>query len=272
MLDIQNCNPKRMETMELHSVAIRRVISAIRSRLDENISLSEMAAVAYMSRSHFNRTFRQLTGLPPRRFLSKLRVEAATRMLLNTDTSVTDICMDVGYSSLGTFVRRFSGVLGISPSKLRMLRRSSAKNLLDHVDRDSRVDAQSRSAAVTGRIHAPQTFSGAIFIGLFSKPIPEGAPVACATLLQPGDFEMPMVRRGRYYIFALGLQWPDSMDGFFRYESALRGGGQAITVSHESVDCGAIPLREAAATDPPVLLNLPFLLGRKRELRKVACV
>ncbi|HEX5433588.1 MAG TPA: AraC family transcriptional regulator [Candidatus Angelobacter sp.] len=269
MLDIENCNPKRMDTMELHSLAIRRVISTIRSRLDENISLSEMAAVAYMSRSHFNRTFRQLTGLPPRRFLSKLRVEAATRMLLNSDSSVTDICMDVGYSSLGTFVRRFSGVLGISPSKLRMLRRSPAKNLLDHVDSESRVDAQCQSAAVTGQIHAPHGFSGAIFIGLFSNPIPEGAPVACATLLQPGEFEVPMLSKGRYYIFALGLPWPDSMDGFFRYENALRGGGQAITLNHQNVDCGGISLREAAATDPPVLLNLPFLLGKKRETSRV---
>lgn len=269
MLEMQAYNPKRLDTMEVHSLAIRRVISTIRSRLDENISLSEMAAVAYMSRSHFNRTFRQLTGLPPRRFLSKLRVEAATRMLLNTDSSVTDICMEVGYTSLGTFIRRFSGVLGISPSKLRMLRRSSVKNLLDHVERDSRVDGQGRNAAVRGRILVPYGFSGAIFIGLFSRPIPERAPVACATLLQPGEFEIPMLTTGRYYIFALGLQWPDSMDGFFRYENALRGGGQAITLNHESVDCGAISLRGAAATDPPVLLNLPFLLGKKREERKV---
>lgn len=269
MLDMQNCNPKRMDTTEFHSLAIRRVISTIRSRLDENISLSEMAAVAYMSRYHFNRTFRQLTGLPPRRFLSKLRVEAATRMLLNTDSSVTDICMDVGYTSLGTFVRRFSGVLGISPSKLRMLRRSSAKNLLHQVDTDSRGDARRRNASVTGRILAPDGFSGVIFVGLFPKPIPEGAPVACATLSQPGDFEMRTLRKGRFYIFALGLQWPDSMEGFFRYENALRCGGQAVTLSHENLDCGAISLREAAATDPPVLLNLPFLLGKKREPRKV---
>jgi len=269
MLNMQNCNPKRMDTMELHSVAIRRVISTIRSRLDENISLSEMAAIAYMSRSHFNRTFRQLTGLPPRRFLSKLRVEAATLMLLNTDNSVTDICMEVGYTSLGTFVRRFSGVLGIPPSKLRMLRRSSARNLLDHVDGNSRAESQRWSATVTGRIEVPQGFSGAIFIGLFSKPIPEGAPVACATLLQPGQFEIPMLKKGHYYVFALGLQWPDSMDGFFRYESALRGGGQAIALNRDTVNCGTISLREAAATDPPVLLNLPFLLGKRRELRNV---
>jgi AraC family transcriptional regulator len=270
MLDTSNRTPRRPETREYHSLAVQRVISAIRERLDENISLSEMAAVAYMSRYHFNRTFRQVTGLPPRRFLSKLRVEAATRMLLNTNTSVTDICLDVGYNSLGTFVRRFSGALGISPSKLRLLRRSPSRKLLDHVDDSIEGAPPGRRASVTGGIQAPPSFSGPVFIGLFSTPIPEGTPVACATILHSGDYRMSGVPKGRYYIFALGLPWPDSLDGFFRYENALRGGGQLVTVNHEAVECDEINLRAAAATDPPVLLNLPFLLGKKRELRKVS--
>src|SRR6516165_4782877 len=94
---------KRPATADSHERAVERVICTFRDRLDENISLKEMAAVAYMSRYHFNRTFRQVTGLPPCRFLTKLRVEAATRMLLDTDHSVTDICLEVGYTSLGTF-------------------------------------------------------------------------------------------------------------------------------------------------------------------------
>src|SRR5215467_4601198 len=193
MLGTHNGAPKRLDTIEFHSLAVGRVISAIRARLNENISLSEMAAVAFMSRYHFNRTFRQVTGLPPRRFLSKLRVEAATRMLLNSDSSVTDICMDVGYTSLGTFIRRFSGALGISPSKLRSLRRSPAKNLIHRVARNVERARPPRRASVTGRIEAPLSFSGPIFVGLFSKPIPEGAPISCATLLQPGEYVISAV-------------------------------------------------------------------------------
>jgi AraC-like DNA-binding protein len=269
MLDTQNGTQKRLETIEFHSIAVQRVISAFRERLSENISLSEMAAVAYMSRYHFNRTFRQVTGLPPRRFLSKLRVEAATRMLLNTDSSVTDICMDVGYTSLGTFIRRFSGVLGISPSKLRRFRRSPAKNLIHHVGKNVEAASPPQRMCVTGRIQAPMSFSGPIFVGLFSTPIPEGAPVACSTLLQPGEYVLSAAKKGSYHIFALGLPWPHSLDGFFRYEAALRGGGQLITLHDDNVQCEAIALRPAVATDPPVLLNLPFLLGKRRELSKV---
>lgn len=271
MLDSDRGTPKRQDTIELHSLAVQRVIDAIRARLSENISLSEMARVAYMSRYHFNRTFRQVTGLPPRRFFSRLRVEAATRMLLNTDSSVTDICLDVGYTSLGTFIRTFSGILGISPMKLRTLRRSSANDFLHPV----RIRSGTRAAfldqrgSVAGRIERPPSFNGPVFIGLFSTPIPEGMPVACAILSGPGKYLIRAVRKGRYYLFALGLSWPDSLDGFFRYESALRGGGQLITVQHETVQSDVITLRAAAPTDPPVLLNLPLLLGKNRNSHKV---
>jgi len=137
--------------------------------------------------------------------LSKLRVEAATRMLLNTDRSVTDICMDVGYTSLGTFIRRFSAVLGISPSKLRGQQRSSLQNLIHHVAKNEEGVRTLQKSCVTGRVLTPMSFSGPIFVGLFSKPIPEGAPVACATLLQSGEYVLSAVRKGCYYAFALGF-------------------------------------------------------------------
>jgi len=271
LLDSHNRAPKRPDTVEFHSRAVQRVVGAIRQRLDENISLADMASVAYMSRYHFNRTFRQVTGLPPRRFLSKLRVEAATRMLLNTDSSVTDICLDVGYSSLGTFVRRFSGVLGISPRKLRMLRQSPSKNLLDcfEPEPDTAMNPLPQHGVI-GRVQGPPSFSGPIFIGLFPSPIPEGRPAACATITQSGEFVMSRVPIGQYYVLALGMAWPHTVDDLFRYDVALRGGGQLVAGGQSTVRCDDIVLRAASATDPPVLLNLPLLLGKNRELRKPA--
>jgi AraC family transcriptional regulator len=267
LLESRNRAPKRPDTVEFHSRAVQRVVGSIRQRLDENISLAEMASVAYMSRYHFNRTFRQVTGLPPRRFLSKLRVEAATRMLLTTDSSVTDICLDVGYSSLGTFVRRFSGLLGISPRKLRQLRQSPSKNLLEGLDLDVTNGDSLPQPGMVGRVHGPASFSGPIFIGLFPTPIPERKPVACATITQPGEFVISRAPKGQYYVLALGLPWPDTVDDFFRYDAALRGGGQLVNIGESTLRCDDILLRAAASTDPPVLLNLPLLLGKNRELR-----
>lgn len=265
---------KRSDTADLHERAVQRVICTFRERLDENISLKEMAAVAFMSRYHFNRTFRQVTGLPPCRFLTKLRVEAATRMLLDTDHSVTDICLDVGYTSLGTFIRRFSHLLGISPMRLRTLRQSPSRNLLRQLETGN-ADAGASAPryprpSVSGLVQAPPTFSGPIFTGLFPTAIPEGTPVACAISMQPGPYLMSPVPNGRYYVFALGLPCPYSLDDFFRYESALRGGGELIRVNNNTVECEEICLREATLTDPPVLLNLPILLNKNHALPGVA--
>lgn len=270
MLNSQDQKTMRPDTVDLHARAVQRVISTIRERLDESISLKEMAAVAYMSRYHFNRTFRQVTGLPPCRFLTKLRVEAATQMLLNTDNSVTDICLEVGYTSLGTFIRRFSDLLGLSPTRLRTLRRSPSRYLLQQLARESASSPAKLQPAVRGRVQAPPSFSGPIFTGLFPTPSPEGTPVACATQMQPGTYLMSPVPPGRYYVFALGLPWPDRLDDFFRYESALRGGGQLISVNDGTVECEEICLRAAALTDPPVLLNLPILLNHSHSVRSVA--
>jgi AraC-like DNA-binding protein len=266
----QSQKTKRPHTADSHERAVQRVICAFRERLDQNISLKEMAAVAYMSRYHFNRTFRQVTGLPPCRFLTKLRVEAATRMLLDTDSSVTEICLEVGYTSLGTFIRRFSHLLGISPMRLRTLRRAPSGELMKQLAKGSAGAALRPQSSVRGRVGAPPSFSGPIFIGLFPTPIPEGSPVACAISMQPGDYLMSPVPNGRYYVFALGLHCPGSLDDFFRYESALRGGGQFIRVSDNAVECEEILLREAALTDPPVLLNLPILLNKNPNEHSVA--
>ena len=113
--------PSLSDTKRSHHRAVERVISAMRQRLDEEFSLQEMANVAFMSPFHFNRIFRQVTGVPPCQFMSALRLESARRLLLTTKLSVTEVCFEVGYSSLGTFTRRFTDLLGISPRSLRRL-------------------------------------------------------------------------------------------------------------------------------------------------------
>lgn len=265
MICAPDLKPKRFDTIEFHTRAIQRVITRIRQNVDEGITLTEMASLAHMSPFHFIRTFRQVTGVPPRRFLSALRIEAATRMLLETDNPVTTICFDVGYTSLGTFIRRFSCVLGVSPSKLRVSRRSPVKDLLTEPRSSTGAVglAVHHNQGVRGRIHAPASFAGVIFIGLFPTPIPEGKPVACATSSLDGDYTMP-VPQGRYYLFALGIPWPATVGDYFSHESMLRGGGHSVDVGADMVDTQEIALRPALATDPPILVNFPTLLRKAR--------
>ena len=83
------------------------------------LDIPTLARVAHVSQSHFIRTFRATFGETPHRYLQRRRVERAMFLLRSTDRSVTDICMAVGFSSLGTFSRVFRDVVGEPPSAYR---------------------------------------------------------------------------------------------------------------------------------------------------------
>ena len=78
-----------------------------------------VAAVAHISEAHFSRSFRAVFGETPHRYLQRRRVERSMFLLRETDRSVTDICLDVGFTSLGTFSRMFREIVGETPSSYR---------------------------------------------------------------------------------------------------------------------------------------------------------
>ncbi len=85
----------------------------------EALDVRAVAAVAHVSEAHFIRTFRSVFGETPHRYLQRRRVERSMFLLRETDRSVTDICLDVGFTSLGTFSRTFREIVGESPSQYR---------------------------------------------------------------------------------------------------------------------------------------------------------
>ena len=85
----------------------------------EPLNVRAVAAVAHVSEAHFIRTFRAVFGETPHRYLQRRRVERSMFLLRETDRSVTDICLDVGFTSLGTFSRMFRDIVGETPSGYR---------------------------------------------------------------------------------------------------------------------------------------------------------
>jgi transcriptional regulator GlxA family with amidase domain len=79
------------------------------------LDIPHLARIAQVSEAHFNRTFRATFGETPHRYLQRRRVERAMFFLRSTDRSVTDVCFDVGFSSLGTFSRTFHAIVHESP-------------------------------------------------------------------------------------------------------------------------------------------------------------
>ena len=83
------------------------------------LDVAALARIAHVSEAHFIRTFRAAFGETPHRYLQRRRVERAMFLLRSTDASVTDVCFDVGFQSLGTFSRTFRAIVGETPSAYR---------------------------------------------------------------------------------------------------------------------------------------------------------
>ena len=85
----------------------------------EPLCIPLLARIAEVSGHHFIRTFCATYGETPHRYLQRRRIERAMFLLRATDRSVTDVCLDVGFSSLGTFSRTFRKIVGKSPTEFR---------------------------------------------------------------------------------------------------------------------------------------------------------
>jgi transcriptional regulator GlxA family with amidase domain len=83
------------------------------------LNITTLARIACASEAHFIRAFRATFGETPHRYLQRRRVERALYLLRCTDRSITDICFDVGFASLGTFSKTFHLIVGDSPSAYR---------------------------------------------------------------------------------------------------------------------------------------------------------
>ncbi len=85
----------------------------------EPLDIAALARIAYVSPAHFIRSFRAAFGETPHRYLQRRRVERAMFLLRGTGRSVTDVCLAVGFISLGTFSRTFHDIVGESPTEYR---------------------------------------------------------------------------------------------------------------------------------------------------------
>jgi AraC-like DNA-binding protein len=83
------------------------------------LDVPALARIAHVGTEHFIRTFRATFGETPHRYLQRRRVERAMFLLRETGASVTDVCLAVGFTSLGTFSRTFRDIVGESPTAYR---------------------------------------------------------------------------------------------------------------------------------------------------------
>jgi AraC-like DNA-binding protein len=102
-----------------NTARIARVLRRLESRAEEPQTLAELARSAGLSRYHFLRTFKLVTGVTPHQWLLRARLRDAARRLVTSRAPVTEIALDVGFEDLSNFIRSFRAEFGLSPSRYR---------------------------------------------------------------------------------------------------------------------------------------------------------
>ncbi len=244
--------------------AVERVIVEMNSRIATPLSLQDMAEIAALSPSYFHRVFRDITGIPPYRFQVALRLEMAKGLLLTTQLSVTDVCQEIGYDSLGTFTTHFTRHVGISPRGLRRL----MEHQMPCIHTLTRRVAQTvpfHCDGITVRVAPHFEIPELIFVGLFDSPIPQKKPVYCTVLTHPGKCYFASIPDGKYYVCAAAFAWSDNPLNYLLPNASkllVGAGDQPLElVNGHVVNTVDVSLRRKRLTDPPLLLALPAIVN-----------
>ena len=111
---------------------LRRLLRA-RDRMDaashEEWPVRRLARVSGVSEAHFARSFKEAFGLPPHRYLLTRRIERARSLLRDTELSISEVALQTGWASLGSFGRTFRDVTGESRGDLRAREKASGHDL-----------------------------------------------------------------------------------------------------------------------------------------------
>jgi AraC-like DNA-binding protein len=102
----------------------KRVVEYVDSHLDETISLADMAAVAGLSRMYFAAQFRAATGIRPHEFLLRRRIDRAKQMLAETESTLVDVALSVGFQNQAHFTTVFRRFVGETPYRWRSCNRT----------------------------------------------------------------------------------------------------------------------------------------------------
>lgn len=239
------------------------VIATMREQSHQAFKLDELAEMAYLSRFHFNRLFASVAGIPPVEFMTALRFERAKELLLTTDLSVTDVCFEVGFSSLGTFSSRFAHFVGLSPAEFRRL-----PELIDQGNR-SQCPLQAAKpgsyshAVVTGEVCGPYEPGSAVYLGLFPTRFARGRPVTGQLLLGTRSFAFRNLPNGDFTLLAAVMPPREGLTDHLLLDRRIRVGAGAfpiaIRIGQEQINCN-VHIRPMQPVDPPILVSLPALV------------
>ncbi len=251
---------------------IHHLIEYIQMNLHEPLTVDHLARYISYSPFHFTRIFKQTLGLTPQHYVSSLRLQRAKDLLLTTRYSVRDIALEVGQQSLGTFTTRFAQRIGVTPAEYRNSASTATSPMQALSQLQSwqvRMNSKAKYPYVQGMIRSDHPCEGIVLIGLFAKPIPEGLPLYGTLVKSIGEFILPEVKPGIYYVMATSVHWGMKASEILLPHHTLRTRSRTpiVVKPYTPIEGHDVVLYPPRLDDPPILISIPVLM--KQFLRRM---
>ena len=261
MSQAASSSPHRADTVDANQVSVERAIRHMKERLADPLDLDGLAPVAGISKFHFVRVFDETTGTTPHHFLSCLRVQRAKELLLKTDSSITQVCLEVGYNSLGTFSKTFSELVGVSPQEFRLLpKRMTAAQFAGTIWRYLAARKKVSSPVIEGVVVGARMPKGFVFVGTFTNGVPLGVPFSGTVMIGQGAFCIERPTVPEFHLLAalvpLSAKLAEMVVNIpISYVASLRVQNDLSAAAEKP----CLRLRPLRPTDPPIVMALPAL-------------
>lgn len=242
-------------------MCVERAIRHMREHLAEPLDLDELARVAAMSKFHFVRIFDETTGTTPHHFLSCLRIQRAKERLLKSGASITDVCLEVGYNSLGTFSKTFSELVGVAPQAFRALpKRMTAAQFAAMIWRYLAARKKISGPVLEGVVEGPRLPKGFTFVGTFTSGVPLGVPFSGTVMVGRGKFRIERPAVPEFHLLAALVPLSANLaEMVVNIPISYVASARVQNDLGEAAEKPRLRLRPLRPTDPPIVMALPAL-------------
>ena len=123
-------NTENESSSQMHSSDIHGILVFIHKNFNKQITLKKVAENSHFSPHYLSKLFHQKMGIPFKEYVTNLQMNYASKLMLNTDKSITDICYESGFGSLSNFTREFKKFYTLSPSEYKRKNISAKKETM----------------------------------------------------------------------------------------------------------------------------------------------
>ena len=235
-----------------------RATRYLRNHFRDRVTIGDLSAHLAYSPSHLTRVFTAAVGTSPMDYLAAWRLHEAKHLLVAHRMGVAETCHEVGYTSVGTFSRRFLRDVGIPPGALRRIADRIAERTLPAVSllvpAAGRIRVRPQVSEEMRRALGPAPYQ---WVGTFPRPVPNGLPATGTLRRGIDEVELPVVPGSPWILATI---FPDGADVHEQLAPTCPLVARLRVPSAPVIGAVTLPVRAALPWDPAVLVALAAMV------------